>query len=246
MVSQRRPADPWFFLIISLILLGLIFSGFWNSFYLRAFVEPPKIHADAYFTPMLYVHGSVLTVWFLLLFTQSLLIQAGNVAMHRRLGIVGMVLAVALVFSVIPAMFDFVPRIARAGISRDVALKFGAPLFWFDVFNLIGFVVLVGWAWLKRRDGAFHKRLMILASISMMVPALFRAAQTLLPGIPPMPFSLLIVVALIVSVYVWDVARFRRPHKATILATSVIGVTYTAGFWVGSLPAAIDLADKIF
>jgi hypothetical protein len=244
--TGRRRADPYFFLVIGLILCGLVFAGFFPSFYLRAFVEPPRIHADAYFTPMLYVHGTILTAWFVLLIVQSALVQAGNVRLHRRLGIFGMALAAALVISVIPVMFDFVPRVTRAGIPREVALGFGAPLFWFDVFNLIGFVFLVGWAWLKRRDGAFHKRLMILASISLMVPAVFRAVQTFMPGAPAMPISLLVVALLVAAVLVWDFVRLRRPHKGTLWSTAVIVVTYGVAFWVGSMPAALELVDRLF
>lgn len=242
----RRSADPWFFLIIGIILFALIFAGFFPTFYLRAFVEPPRIHADAYFTPMLYVHGSILTAWFLLVIVQSAMVQAKNVRLHRRLGILGMGIAAALVISVIPVMMDFVPRVTRAGLPREVALSFGAPLFWFDVFNLVGFVFLVGWARLKRRDGAFHKRLMMLASISLMVPAVFRASQIFLPGAPAMLVSLAVVALLVASVFIWDVVRLRRPHAATLWATGVIAITYAVAFWVGSMPEALALVDRLF
>lgn len=245
-VPARRRTDPWFFMVIGLILFGLIFAGFFPTFYLRAFVEPPPIHADAYFTPMLLVHGIILTAWFVLLIVQSALVQASNVRLHRRLGIFGMALAAALVISVIPAMIDFLPRVTRAGLPREVALSFGAPLLWFDVFNLIGFIFLIVWAWLKRRDGAFHKRLMILASISLMVPAVFRASQIFLPGVPPMPVALLVVALLVAAVFFWDFVRLRRPHKGTLWSTGVIVVTYGVAFWVGSMPAALELVDKLF
>lgn len=242
----RRKADPWFFMVIGIVLFGLIFAGFFPTFYLRAFVEPPRILADAYFTPILFVHGIILTAWFVLLIVQSALVQAGNVRLHRRLGIFGMALAAALVISVVPVMLDFLPRVTRAGLPREVALSFGAPLFWFDVFNLIGFVFLVGWAWLRRNNGAFHKRLMILASISLMVPAVFRASQVFLPGAPAMPISLLVVALLVAAVFVWDFIRLKRPHKGTLWSTGVIIVTYGIAFWVGSMPAALDLVDRMF
>lgn len=244
--AARRRADPWFFLIIGIVLLGLIFAGFFPTFYLRAFVPPPRLFEDAFFTPALFVHGIILTAWFVLLIVQSALVQAGNVRLHRRLGIFGMALAAALVISVVPVMIDFLPRVTRAGLPRDVALSFGAPLFWFDVFNLIGFVFLVGWAWLRRNNGAFHKRLMILASISLMVPAVFRASQIFLPGAPAMPISLLAVVLLVAAVFVWDFIRLKRPHKGTLWSTGVIVVTYGIAFWVGSMPAALELVDRMF
>ncbi|MFN7056101.1 hypothetical protein [Hyphomonas sp.] len=242
----RRRADPWFFLVIGAVLMALIFAGFFPTFYLRAFVPPPRLFEDAFFTPALYVHGFILTGWFALLIVQSALVQAGNVRLHRRRGMFGMVLAAALVISVVPVMLDFLPRVTRAGLPREVALGFGAPLFWFDVFNLIGFVFLVGWAWLRRNNGAFHKRLMMLASISLMVPAVFRAAQIFLPGAPAMPISLLVVVLLVAAVFVWDFMRLKRPHEGTLWSTGVIIVTYGIAFWVGSMPAALEMVDRMF
>src|ERR687895_445409 len=43
-----------------------------------------------------YVHGVVFAAWFLLLLTQPLLVGAGRVDLHRRLGLLGGALAVAM------------------------------------------------------------------------------------------------------------------------------------------------------
>lgn len=243
--AKRRITDPVFFLAITLILAGIIFSGFWQSFYLRAFIEPHPFFTDDLFTPWLYVHGGLLTAWFGLLIVQSGLVNAGNVRLHRKLGILGMAVAVGAVASVVPVLLEAPARFVRAGMPVEEVLPFATLLIWFDVFNLLGFIVMVGWAWRRRRDGAFHKRLMIIASISLMPPALFRALSYF-PGVPGMPVALAVVFVLIAAIAAWDFIRLRRVHPATLWAAGITLLGYVTGFAVGATgPAKAFVAGLI-
>lgn len=243
--NKRRLADPAFFLIMTLILAGIIFSGFWQTFYLRAFIEPHPFFTDDLFTPWLYVHGSLLTAWFVLLIAQSTLVNAGNVKLHRRMGVFGMGIAVAAVITVVPVLLQAPARFVRAGMPVEEAVAFSTMIIWLDVMNLLGFITLVGWAWLRRRDGAFHKRLLIIASISLMPPALFRALSYF-PGVPGLPVALGIVLGLILAVAVWDFVRLRRVHPATLWAAGITVLGYVLGFAVATTgPAKAFVAGLV-
>src|SRR4029077_3127834 len=61
----------------------LVLVGFTRSLYARALFHPDPI------PPYLYLHGIVLTSWFVLAFVQALLVSAGRAESHRRIGVVG-------------------------------------------------------------------------------------------------------------------------------------------------------------
>ena len=71
-------------------MLCVVLVGFAPTLYLRAFfdVRPVPIY--------LYVHGAMLTAWFIWLCVQTSLVAAHRVDMHRRFGVVGVVLGIAV------------------------------------------------------------------------------------------------------------------------------------------------------
>src|SRR4051812_48182095 len=75
--AQRRIS---FFFLAHLALLAVVLVGFSPTFYLRAFFHVPGIPS------VLYVHGAVLTVWFLFTVVQAWLIRGQRIRLHRRLG----------------------------------------------------------------------------------------------------------------------------------------------------------------
>jgi len=67
----------------------------------------------------LYLHGIVLTSWFVWFTMQTFLIQSRRTALHRRLGVAGAVLAVAVPFAGLLATSQVVGRVVASGISLD-------------------------------------------------------------------------------------------------------------------------------
>ena len=76
-------AQSKFFLGMSIVLLLFVLSGFAPTLYLRAFFDVPPIPAS------IYLHGGILTGWFVWLVVQTSLVQTARTATHRRLGVVG-------------------------------------------------------------------------------------------------------------------------------------------------------------
>ena len=81
------------------IALGLtVFAGFASTYYLRFLTGGPKTtFGGKPFTTLFQVHGALFTAWVLLFIVQTALVAGSRVAVHRRLGIVGAVLAAAMI-----------------------------------------------------------------------------------------------------------------------------------------------------
>lgn len=93
--SLSRPAGNgvarWYFpVVFGLLFAGMLF-GFSETFFLRSLFRVVPIPF------YLYVHGGVLTTWFVLVLVQTCLIAAHRQDIHRRLGIVALAVAVVLV-----------------------------------------------------------------------------------------------------------------------------------------------------
>src|SRR5579884_4233573 len=81
--GSSRSKRPWrigFFTVMPGVILLLVLAGFTRTLYARPVFRPAPI------PPYLYVHGIVLTTWFIWAWVQSLLISAGRIANHRRFG----------------------------------------------------------------------------------------------------------------------------------------------------------------
>jgi hypothetical protein len=91
---QRSPAlrsDSQYFLLVTGCFLALVFWTFARSYYLKGFFDTPTL------TPLVQVHGAVMSGWVLLLAVQSGLVAARQFRLHRYLGWLGSVWAIFVV-----------------------------------------------------------------------------------------------------------------------------------------------------
>ncbi|MCZ6834205.1 MAG: hypothetical protein O7G85_00375 [Planctomycetota bacterium] len=211
--DQSKPARrSRFFAIMTALLLLFVFAGFARTFFLRAFFDVPEMPG------YLYVHGFLLTAWFALLFTQTCLIAKNRVSVHQRLGMFGVVLALGVVAISVWVLVrrDF------PTIEEEPNRAFG------NLVTLIGFSLCVLSGVLLRRRPAAHKRLMLLASVSILAPALDRMVRPqpinefldpFLPdalGPPEIGFAVMATLSMILSVVIHDLLSRKRLHWATI------------------------------
>jgi hypothetical protein len=185
-----------------------VFVGFAPSYYLRAFAEGPGTTVSgAPLNPLVHLHGAVFSAWVVLFLVQTALVAGHRVRLHRKLGLAGAGLAaVMVVVGVTTAIAG-----ARAGSGppgNDPLAFLVIPLF--DILLFAGFVTA---AVVMRRDKEAHKRLMLLAYVSIMAAAVAR-----LPGVfslgPLGFFGLTLLFALAAVVY--DLVSRRRVHKVYV------------------------------
>jgi hypothetical protein len=202
--SLRSPAtsDRRFFLPISIAIALVVFAGFAPTYYLRGY-----FHADA--LPSVFaVHGAVFSAWVVLFVVQAALVSAKRTDLHRKLGVLGAVLAPLMVI----VGFQAAIAAARRGFSTP---GLPPPLVFLAVpmFDLVVFAALVGAALWFRRNPATHKRLMLLAMLAVITAAIARLPGVLSYG-PPAFFGLTDLFLL--AGIAWDKWARGRVHPAYI------------------------------
>src|SRR6202140_4943162 len=99
-----RRFDHFFFSGMALLLLVTVFVGFAPTYYLAGVFHAPLPSL------IIHLHGAAFTSWILLLVTQTSLVSAGRVDIHRRLGIAGFLWAGLMVSLGVLAATDSLAR----------------------------------------------------------------------------------------------------------------------------------------
>lgn len=203
--QASKRADDIFFTTMSLLMLAIVLIGFSSSYFLRGavFAHLPSL--------LIHFHGAVFSSWIILFVVQSTLISAGNIRLHRKLGVLGAVLAVLMVILGVLATFGTLRRGA-------VLPSFFTPASFLveNVLGILDFGIYVAIAIWQRNNPPVHKRLLLMANAMLMAPALSRMT---FPVMVHYPFlNGVIPIALVASIFVFDVLTRRR-----LLAVTVIG-----------------------
>ena len=227
--TEAVPRSSFFFWSSGL-LLSFLAIGFAPTLYLRAFFDVPPIPG------YLYVHGGVLTAWFFWFVVQTTLVRTGRTTVHRRFGVIGAIIAAAVLVAGPMATRGFVARLRAHGIDWDTDMsavpalgiegvpmvQFAADVFWGNLVGIAVFAGLVVAAILLRRNPQAHKRLMLLASIALVGPALARISRWPLFGGEDGPFVPIVFLGLLAVLIAYDVISARRVHRATLIGCGVI------------------------
>jgi hypothetical protein len=217
--------DRLFYGGMAITLALTVLTGFAPTYYLRFLGDGPTATlSGGPFTSLVHLHGALFTGWVLLFVVQTALVASHRVAVHRRLGVAGAVLAAAMV---LVGTSTAIATAARGGAPPGVApLAFLA----IPIFDMVLFATFVTTALVMRRDKEAHKRLMLLAYITIIVAAVARLPGVLLLG--PLAFFglgyLFIVVAMI-----YDFLSRRRVHKAYL---------WGGGLLVASVPLRLMIS----
>ena len=162
LTADERARDHRFFTAMAAVCATVVFVGFAPTYYLRSFSARPPL------SPLVHLHAAVSTGWILLFLTQSSLVAARRVEVHRRLGIAGALLAgVVLVVGWLTAID------ARAGAWPRRARRRSRGS-WRFRWVRSSFAVLAAAGLWNRRRSETHKRFMLLATIAILTPALAR------------------------------------------------------------------------
>jgi hypothetical protein len=216
-VRAAGASDRLFYGTMAVAMAITVFAGFSRTYYLR-FVSgaPMATLTGGPFTTLVHFHGALFTTWVLLFIVQTALISARRVAVHRRLGIAGAVVAAAMVA-------------AGASVAISTAARGGAapgmtPLAFLVIplFDLILFSGFVSAALVARRNKEAHKRLMLLAYVSIITAAIARLPGVLPLG-PPAFFGLSLL--FVVAGAIYDFVSRGRVHKAYLWGGAILVVS---------------------
>ena len=229
-----RKTDRLFFSGMALASAVILFLGFLPSYFHRSAELPPL-------TPLYQLHGAVFTAWIVLLVAQTALVAQGRSDIHRKLGIAGAVLAaVAFIVGVAVSVETLRRRGGPPGGDLNEEIKFFA----IPLGDIIVFGALVSAAVVQRRRSETHKRLMLLATISLLTAAVARfLRQVGMGGAPNLFFGTDVFVLALV---LYDLASRGRIHPATLWGGAlVVGFKPLLFYVLSSTPAWLALADVL-
>ena len=180
----------------------VVWIGFSPTFFLRARFQSAPL-------PLyLQIHGALFTTWIAFFIAQTVLVAARRTDVHRKLGWVGA--GLALVMVVVGSSAGILSMRDNLAAQGDAALSFlTTPL-----FSMVAFAALIAAAIRFRRDPQTHKRLMLLATISILDAAVAR-----------LPFEILRSTAwayipatdlFLVAVVLYDLTTRGRVHPAYV------------------------------
>jgi uncharacterized membrane protein YozB (DUF420 family) len=227
--AKRR--ERVFYTGMSLIMAIIVVAGFSRTWFLR-----PYFPQTQPLIPLLILHGVVFSSWIVLFITQTSLVAAKRTRTHMRLGIAGGVLACSMI------ILGTVTAIVRAkGSPSPIPGVNPLSFLTIPLGDMLVFGILVGAAFYFRRKVDTHKRLMLLATIGILPAAVARIPLAFIQQGGPLAFfglpDLLIIPCLI-----YDMVSRGRPHRATVLAGSLIVVSHPLRMIIGGTHAWIVFA----
>lgn len=185
--------DRAFYSTMAFAMALTVFTGFAPTYYLKPFSSAPVDPRRGPITPLVHVHPALFTAWVVLFIAQTTLVARRKVAMHRRLGIAGAVLATSMVLVGPLTLLKAAAR-GAAPPGIDMGLFVMLPL-----MNVLLFGVFIAIAVRMRRNQEAHKRLMLLAYVSIIGAAVARIPGVLSIGpLAIFVFSYLFILAGIV------------------------------------------------
>jgi hypothetical protein len=237
-LTSPRPTgarDRMFYGGMAVVMALTVFAGFASTYYLRLFTGGPTATlTGGPFTRLVHTHAVLFTAWVVFFLVQTALVASRRVAVHRRLGVAGAMLAAAMV------AVGFSLAVATA--ARGAAPPGADPLAFLavPVFDMILFSTFVTLALARRRDKEAHKRLMLLAYISLITAAIARLPGVLPLG-PPVFFGLTLV--FIVAACVYDFLSRRRIHPVYLWGGALIVISVPARLFLSTTQVWRTLAE---
>ena len=243
MMTEPR-ALRWMYIGLALGMSVIVYWGFAYTYFI-------PILAGAYpdVSPAVHIHGWSFFLWFLVLPLQALLIASGKRRTHMTLGGASVALAAVMVFT----------GLLVASVRIDQGLAATEPdeftTFWkgfgqLIMYNMILFVGFYGTAIARRNVPDVHKRMIVLASASVLPAALFRIIVGLsgfywlaTPGWV-MPAAFFLPAVFVVIGMAHDRVAKGHIHRAYLIGLPILLVVHGLGLVIAGT-AAGDAVSRV-
>lgn len=219
----RGVGNDRFYLSIASASALLAFAGFARSYYLRTVFGFPPLPG------LLHLHGFVMTLWFVLFFVQAWLILVHRTRFHRQLGIFGVGLALLMVM----LTSTVVIRASHRGFTAFPETVKGTGFLLLSLGIVLTFALLFSAAISFRRRSAVHKRLMVLASLSIWGPAISRLPLHFIEA-GSVWTSIAVGDACVLTCVAVDTVRNHRLDPAFLWGGLLIFCSHPVLIWIGN------------
>jgi|GEM_PF-275435 len=250
--SRTNVIDRWIYVFTAASFIAIVLAGFVpDSFELVAAVQagqrPPL-------PLVLHFHAVLMGSFLLLLLAQTVLVATGRCAWHMQLGLASAVLVPAIVlagFILVPTIYHQTWSMAQAAPLParhrfQIILGNLDDIFLLQLRAGVLFALLM-WIALRARkqDSGLHKRLILLATAPLLAAAIDRMEW--LPT--TMPHNTLgldaYTLLTIAPMFIWDVARNHRVHRAYVIFAAAFFPVSAAVFALWNTPAWHATARQI-
>jgi hypothetical protein len=223
MSSKPTRGEPFFYYFAGVLLITVVLAFTMNillkNYHLNSSIE------------LIVIHGISMLLWYFILFWQTREVRFNNIKVHQQLGLMSIILAVAILIS------GIMIAISNYRGEAEALTLFG------NFAGLLIFGVLYTFALKNRHKSDIHKRLMIIASVAMLSPALVRILRIFhINDFVTLPFWLLYIAVL----PIYDYRKLKKVHKTTLLATVFLLLVMFAGSAYAMSDGWVNLAKSIF
>ena len=251
-ITRTNVIDRWIYVFtaasfIAIVLTGFVPDSFDKIAAIRAGALPP-------FPPILHIHAIIMGSFLLLLLGQTVLVAIGKRGWHMQLGIAGIVLAPAIVFTglvLVPTIYHNVwnaaqiaPAPAKQQLLAVTRLLENIMLAQIRIgllFSIFMWIALQA----RTRNPGLHKRMIFLAIAAALPPAIDRMHW--LPTTFPHSFLAtdIYMVLAFSPMLIWDLVRNRSLHQAYVIWAAVFFPVSAVLYSLWDTPGWHDIARHI-
>lgn len=205
-ISKTSTYKNLFFISIGTVGLLAVLIGFSKTFII-------PVSKGSFTAPIIiYIHGAFAFSWISLFFIQATLIRYNNFQLHKKLGIIGVFIAIGAAATILPAGIFSVQKQLKQGLGETAFSSFLGT-----VTTAVMYLALVIAGIINRKKPQIHKRLMLLATIVLLWPAWFRFRHYF-PSItrPDIWFAIVLADSLIIISFIWDKIANGKIHRTLL------------------------------
>ena len=207
MPRARHGLKRKFYIAASGLMAAIALVGFWPTYF--GSLANLSVQKSA----VIHFHAAVMVGWLALFVTQVALAATGHVRSHRRLGQIGIGYGVLVILvGLTTTFYQFAGRI------HDVGLEGSLDYPTWPLVDMILFAPFFALAVAYRRRPEIHKRLMIVATTTLLVAAALRMGL-------PWPLMLAVWFSPILIGIAYDLVRQRLIHPVYLIGLAVLFVS---------------------
>ena len=220
--AGRHGTERYLYPLAGIAAAILVFAGFARTFYLRGFFATPAL------SDLMWLHGTLNTLWLGLFIVQVTLIANRRPDLHRRVGLFAGFLILAMIVTNVAMAIDAGRRGASPAPGITPLMFMAVPL-----VDVVLFTGLVGTGLWNRKRRDVHKRLMLIATLSLMTPGIARIPVASFHAVGLPAFFGITITAIIICAVI-DTIIHHRLHPA---------FAWGGGLVILSVPFRIFLAN---
>ncbi len=214
-----RSQSRFFYVGMAVTCAVIAFIGFTPTYW------APIVKGTLDEAPIVHLHGLLFTAWTLFFILQTTLVASGRTVNHRALGLLGISLATAMLFVGLATASHSLANLIEAGYAEPAIAFSIVPM-----TTIVFFACTIAVAVANVRRSEVHKRLMVLATVVILMAAMARIVRMVLSptaaaGPPPVEFTVVPAIAtdlLIAVAMIQDWRRRGRPHPVYLIGGGLL------------------------